>query len=87
MSRWDPALIIRFGSARHRRAIRANNADLVSGVDFLRAAGGFLGALAAFAATAFLREEGGDPGAVDEIAGAGEGGKEEEVEEDAVDWT
>lgn len=84
MSCRDPTLIIRLGPTCHRRAIRTNYADLVGGIDFLRATRGFLGALAAFAATAFLREESADPGAVDEVAGAGEGREEEEVEEDSV---
>ena len=32
-----------------------------------------------------MREEGADPGAVDEVARAPEGGEEEEVEEDALE--
>ena len=84
MSGRDPALIICLGAARHRRAIRTNNTDLVSGINLLGAAGGLLGALATFAAAALLGEEGGDPGAVDEVASAGESGEEEEIEEDSV---
>ena len=83
MLRGDPTLIIRLRARRHRGSIRTYNADLVTGVDFLRAARGALGAFAAFAAAALLRKEGGDPGGVDEVAGPAEGGEEEEVEEDA----
>ena len=84
MPRRDPALIVCLGATRHRRAIGTNNANLIGVIDFLGTARGFLGTLAAFTAAALLGEEGGDPGAVNEVAGAGEGGEEEEVEEDTV---
>ena len=87
MSRRDPTFVVRLGATRHSRAIRTNDTDLVGRIDLLGAAGGFLGALAAFAAATLLGEEGGDPGAVDEITGAGEGGEEEEVEEDSGGWS
>ena len=84
MTSRDPTLIVRLGSARHSWAVRANNADLVRGIDFFGAAGRFLSPLAAFPAAALLRKKSADPGAVDEVACAGEGGKKEEVEEDTV---
>lgn len=84
----DPALIVsllRQGARRHGGAIASNDGDLVLRSDgLLRAARGTLGALAALAAAAGLREERLDPGLVDEVEGAGEGGEEEEVEEDAT---
>lgn len=83
----DPALVeaacVR--AAGDSRAVSADDGDLVGGVDFLGLAGGTLGALAALSTTALLGEEGGDPGVVDEVADAAEGGEEEEVEEDAVE--
>ncbi len=85
MSRGDPALIICLGPTRDSWAIRTDDTDLVSGINFLGATRRSLGALAAFAATALLGEESADPGAVDEVASTGEGGEEEKVEEDSVE--
>ena len=79
--RRDPALVVRLRTTRHRWPISSNDRYLIGGVDFLGLPGGALGALAAFPAAALLGEERGDPGAVDEVEGAGEGGEEEEVEE------
>ena len=52
----------------------------------LEAARGGAGAGTVFAAgaTLTLGKEGREPGGVDEVGGAGEGGCEDEVEEDAV---
>lgn len=76
---WNPALIIGLGARGNRRSITTNNSDLISRVDLLRLAGGTFGPLASFTAAAFLGEKGSDPGAVDEIAGSEEGGKEKQV--------
>ena len=86
MSGGDPALVESTGlcAAGDGRAIGANDGNLVGGVDLLGLAGGALGALAALAAALLLGEESGDPGVVDEVDDAAEGGEEEEVEEDAV---
>ena len=81
----DPALVESTGlcAAGDGRAVGTNNGDLVGGVDLLGLAGGALGALAALAAALLLGEESGDPGVIDEVDDAAEGGEEEEVEEDA----
>jgi hypothetical protein len=81
----DPALVetASLRAASDSRAISSDDRNLIGGVDLLALAGGARGALAAFAAAALLGEESGDPGVVDEVADAAEGGKEEEVEEDA----
>jgi hypothetical protein len=81
----DPALVesASLCAAGNGRAVGTNNGNLVGGVNLLSLAGGTLGALAAFAAAALLGEESGDPGVVDEVADAAEGGEQEEVEEDA----
>ena len=86
MSGGDPALVesTSLCAAGDGRAIGTNNGNLVGGVDLLGLAGGALGALAALAAALLLGEESGDPGVVDEVDDAAEGGEEEEVEEDAV---
>ena len=84
MMRRDPALIIRLRSRSDSRPIRANNRDLISGIDLLRLAGRPLGPLTAFASAPGLGEECADPGAVDEIDSAKEAGQEDEVEEYAV---
>lgn len=65
-------------------AISTDNGDLLGGIDLLGAAGGALGALTALAAALLLREEGGDPGVVDEVDGAAEDAKENEVEEETT---
>lgn len=91
----DPALVVRLGAARGNdggRAVRARDADLLARVDFAVPLGGGAGAGGVFAsrgggggggggALFGLREEGGDPGAVDEVDGSREEGEEEEVEE------
>jgi hypothetical protein len=83
----DPALVesTGLGTSSDSRAICANNRDLVGRVDLLSSLRGSLSALAALAAPLLLREQSRDPGVVDEVAGAAEGGEEEEVEEDAVE--
>jgi hypothetical protein len=83
----DPALVesTSLCAAGNSRAVSTDNGDLVGRVDFLALAGGARGTLAALAAATLLGEESGDPGVVDEVADAAEGGEEEEVEEDAVD--
>ena len=85
MSGGDPALVESTGlcAAGDGRAVGTNDGNLVGGVDLLGLAGGALGALAALAAALLLGEESGDPGVVDEVDDAAEGGEEEEVEEDA----
>lgn len=87
MAGGDPALVeaTSVGAAGDSWAVSANNRDLLGGVDLLALAGGARGALTALAAAALLGEESGDPGVVDEVADAAEGGEEEEVEEDAVE--
>ena len=84
----NPALVesTSLGTSGDSRAISANNRDLVGRVDLLSSLRRFLSALAALAAPLLLREQSRDPGVVDEVAGAAEGGEEEEVEEDAVEW-
>lgn len=72
--RGDPAFIIGHSARSNSRPISAENRDLVGWVDLLGLAGGPLGSFAAFAATTLLGEEGGDPGAVDEVEGPDEGG-------------
>ena len=84
MAGGDPALVVAgLGAARDGGAVGAHDRHLLGRVDLLALARGALGALAALAAAALLREERRDPGVVDEVAGAAEGGGEEEVEEDA----
>lgn len=80
----DPALVVSLSTAGDGRAISTNNADLVGGVDLLGTTRGALGALTTLAAAALLREESGDPGVVDEVAGTAKDGGENEVEEDAA---
>lgn len=79
----DPRLIVGGGTAGDSRAVSTDNADLLSRVDLLGTARGALGALAALSATLLLREEGGDPGVVDEVDGTSKDTAEDEVEEDA----
>jgi hypothetical protein len=83
----DPALVesTSLGTSSDSRAICANNRDLVGRVDLLGSLRGSLSALAALTPPLLLREQSRDPGVVDEVAGAAEGGEEEEVEEDAVE--
>lgn len=72
MVRRDPALVVALVGAR--------GGALASGEGLLFGDGcaGLLGR------TLGLREEGLDPGLVDEVAGTGEAGREEEIQEDAV---
>lgn len=81
----DPTLIIRLTPTRHRGTIRPSHAHLIGRIHFFRSCSRFPRARGVFpAAFLGLREEGCDPGVVDEVDGAGEEGEEEEVEEDAV---
>ncbi len=79
----DPALVISLCPRGHRWPVSSNNGHLISRVDLLRLARRFLCALSALSTTALLREQSADPGAVDKVAGASEGGAKEQVEEDA----
>ena len=81
MMRRNPTLIIRFSPTRYRGTVGSQHANLIAGINFLGASGGAFSAVAAFPTTCFLRKERRDPGVVDEIAGAAEAGKEEQVEE------
>lgn len=88
MSLRDPTLVVRSGlsATRRGRAIRSSNPDLVRGIDLFAPRGRLPGPRGVFAAAAFLlREERGNPGAVDEIDSPREEGEEEEVEEYAVE--
>ena len=89
MPRGDPTLIVRFRrcTARDGGAIGAQDGHLIARIDAFASRGGFAGAGGVFTASgaAFLGEEGGDPGAVDEVTCAAEDGGEEEVEEEAVE--
>ena len=89
MPRGDPTLIVRFRrcTARDGGAIGAQDGHLIARIDAFAARCGFAGAGGVFTASgaAFLGEEGGDPGAVDEVTCAAEDGGEEEVEEEAVE--
>lgn len=76
----DPALIV-LRAGGNSRAISANNSDLFGGVDLLGTLGGLLSTLTTLAAALLLREEGGDPGVVDEETGTSEGAEEDKVEE------
>lgn len=78
----DPALVV-LRARGDSRAVSADNANLLGGVDLLRALGRLLGALTTLAATLLLGEESGDPGVVDEVDSASESAEENEVEEDA----
>ena len=82
MLRRNPSLINSLGTARDRRAISATDTNLASRIDSLAAERRPLSALAALASALLLWEERCDPGVVDEEAGAGKAGAEEEVEED-----
>lgn len=82
MSR-DPAFVVCLRTTRDSRTIGPSNSYLVGGIHFLSSER-LPGAFAALAAAGFLREEGGDPGFVDEVEGAEEDSEEEEVEENSV---
>lgn len=78
----DPALVV-LSTTGDSGPVRTNNGNLIGRVNVLRATGRLLSALATLAAALLLGKEGGDPGAVDEVDGPGEGAQENEVEEDA----
>ena len=84
MLRGDPALVIGLSSGCDSRVVSTNNTSLVGWVGFLATAGRYFGALATFTTTALLREEGGDPGVVDEVDGSTEGSEKDGIEEDTV---
>ncbi len=84
MMRGDPALVICRGFRSHRWSISSDYGDLISWINLLRLARGFLGASAAFASTTLLGKQSTNPGAVDEITCASEGSAEEEIKEDAI---
>lgn len=77
----DPALVVLAGG--NGGTIGTNHRNLLSRVDLLGTTGGLLRTLATLAATLLLREEGGDPGVVDEVNGAAENAEQNEIEEDA----
>lgn len=79
----DPALIISLGTRGDSRAISANDSNLLRGIDLLASTRGALSALAAFAATLLLGEEGSNPGIVDEVKGTGENSEENDIQKDA----
>jgi len=83
MLRGDPALVIGLSSGCDSRVI-STNTSLVGWVDFLATAGRCFGALATSTTTALLREEGGNPGVVDEVDGSTEGCEKDGIEEDTV---
>jgi hypothetical protein len=84
MLRGDPALVIGLSSGCDSRVVSTNNTSLVGWVGFLATAGRCLSTLATFTTTALLREEGGDPGVVDEVDGSTEGSEKDGIEEDTV---
>lgn len=79
----DPALVVSLGATGNGRAIGADDADLLRGVDLLGALRRALCALTALATALLLGEESGDPGVVDEVAGTSKGTSKDKVEEDA----
>lgn len=82
MSR-NPAFVVCLRTTSDSWTIGPRNSYLVGGIHFLSSER-LSGAFAALAATGFLREEGGDPGVVDEVEGAEEDSEEEEIEENSV---
>jgi len=81
---WDPRRIKGLRSRRHRWSISTNNGNLLCRINLLCALCRCLGPLSAFATALCLWEEGFDPSAVDEVAGSGEDGEQEDVKEDAI---
>ena len=79
MLRWDPAFVVCFSATCDSRPIRAHDGHLVGRIDFLGTAGGAFSTLTTLTASGFLWEQGCNPGIVDEVKGAEEDGKEEEV--------
>lgn len=84
MPSWDPALVVGLGTRCHSRAILADDRSLVSGIDGLGAARRLLRALTALAASLLLREQRGNPGIVDEVAGAAKSSRQKQVQKDSV---
>ena len=82
----DPRGIKCLCTARDGRSIRTHDSDLITWINPLAPARGRFCALASLPTTTPLREEGADPGLIDEITGAAETGKEYQVEEDTVVW-
>lgn len=78
----DPALIVCLRSRGDSRAISTDDGNLVSRVDLLGLTRGPLRTLTTFATAALLREEGGDPGVVDEVDGPAKSAEEDEVQKD-----
>jgi len=78
----DPALVVCLRTACDSRAVGSKDCHLIGGIYFLSSER-LPGAFAAFAPAGFLREEGRDPGVVDEVESAEEDGEEEEVEKNA----
>lgn len=72
--RRNPALVVRRSFGGYSWSIGSHDRNLIGWIDWLRLARRSLGAFTAFASTTLLGEEGGDPGAVDEIACASEEG-------------
>lgn len=66
----DPAFVVCLGAGRDSRTVSADDGDLFGWIDGPGSTRGLLGALAALASTALLREECSNPGAVDEVDGA-----------------
>ena len=75
----NPTLIVSFSTRGYRGSIGSKNRHLVGGIHLLRLARRFLGSFAAFASTFLLREESGNPSAVDEVASASESGEQKQV--------
>ena len=84
MLRRDPGGVEYLCAARDSGTVGTNDGNLISRIDALGALGRGFGAFAPLAAFAGLREEGPDPGAVDEVAGSAKGESEEQVEEYTV---
>lgn len=81
----DPARIISFRTGSgDGGTVSADNGNLLGWVDLLGAAGRLLRTLTTLAAALLLREEGRDPGVVDEVDRAAEGAEENEVQENAT---
>lgn len=80
----DPARVVGLGAGSgNGGTVSANNGYLLGWVDLLGAAGRPLGALTTLAAALLLREEGGDPGVVNEEYSAAKNAEKNEIQEDA----
>lgn len=83
MSLRDPTLVISsLAPARNSRSVRANNTNLITWIHLLSPGGRFASAGSVFTTAFLLREQGCDPGVVDEVDCTCEETEEEEVEED-----